>query len=403
MGRGRFHRGARQDMSRNKIDQPHPTPNPDGPHAQDAEAALAARQEAAAHMTRDSGTDEIPLTFASSAFEPDPFLESQPLQQPETDEQSGFAPAAGEAVVPATSEFFQMATPSSTDVTHTDPPLDSPLSAFVIESPDPELIPAVAINLDAPSTPVKSSGHAPPFEPDLDDDAKFPWTTLILLAYSTAITMLLTWLVATGRLGGMISRETPADSQSADADSVEAVTRAPRSPAPPIPKENTVELKGVIRLGDLEATPLAIEADQVLLVRSIGGEESRREDSQSLILRIRFTNRSPAVAFAPVERALLRDQSSRWDRSEITTSDGKRFAMFPLAIDSEWEIEGQKLTRLDPGESMETMVASEPGILDQLGDELTWRLRVRTGLYRSDMLGIRFRRDQVVRRPPPAE
>ncbi len=388
-------------MSRNKVDQPHPTPNPDGPHAQgaEAEAAMAALRQAAARLSRDSGTDEIPLSFLQPGLEPDPFLESHPLQEPTPPSAEVSPPPASLAtaaqVVPVASA------PPAADVTHANHPGDSPLAGFVIESPDPELFPADAIHVDQASTPSDSPRHAKPAQPYLDD-VRFPWSLLFLLVYSTALTILLTWLVVSGRFRG--SEMTPAAGQSdqstGDAIPIEADAHAPEAAPPPIPKENTVELNGSIRLGDLEATPLEITADRVSLVRSIHSDEWRREGTKSLILRVRFTNRSPDVTFAPLHRSFLRDQpSSRWDRSEIATSGQKRFPMFPLAPDSEWMIEGQSLAPLAPGESTETLVASAPGILEELGDESTWRLRVRTGVYRSDMIGIRFRRDQVVRLP----
>ncbi len=394
-------------MSRNKVDHPHPTPNPDGPHTPTGEPdpALIAGQQAAASLSRDSGTDEIPLSFAHPGFVPDPFLESTPLEAPgaesvESSEPTGrHAPPEPSLIAqPAapSGDSFAVTPPRSSDVTGPSPPGAPFLSALAVESPDPELLPAGMINLEtAPPAALRTTT-----EPEIEEDVRVPWTTLLLLAYSTALTMLLTWLILTGRLGGTHAQPPAEEPPSAIAQrEVEQPVEAP--PAPPIPPENTVDLGGTIRLGDLEATPLTIEADAVSLLRSIDSDESRRADSQSLILRIRFTNRSRDVSFRPIERAFLREQPSRRDRSEITTSNGKRIAMFSLAVDSEWVIQGQSFESVGPGESVETVVASEPGVLDRLTGEAIWRLRVRTGLFRSDMLGVRFRPDQVDRRPAP--
>ena len=396
-------------MSRNKVDHPHPTPNPDGPHTPTGEPdpALIAGQQAAASLSRDSGTDEIPLSFAHPGFVPDPFLESTPLEAPgaesvESSEQTGrHAPPEPSLIAqPAapSGDSFAVGAPRSSDVTGPSPPEAPFLSALAVESPDPELLPAGMINLDRQPPPATAPRTTT--EPETEEDVRVPWTTLMLLAYSTALTMLLTWLILTGRLGGSRAQAPAEESQNAAIPrEIETPVEAP--PAPPIPPENTVDLGGTIRLGDLEATPLGIEADAVSLVRSIDSDESRRADSRSLILRIRFTNRSRDVSFRPIERAFLREQPSRRDRSEITTSNGKRIAMFSLAVDSEWVIQGQSFESVGPGESVETVVASEPGVLDRLTGEAIWRLRVRTGLFRSDMLGVRFRPDQVDRRPAP--
>ncbi len=67
-------------------------------------------------------------------------------------------------------------------------------------------------------------------------------------------------------------------------------------------------------------------------------------------------------------------------------------------MDSEWSILGQGFPVLEPGDSAETFIAAEPGSADQLADEMTWRVRLRIGVYRSDMLGVRFTKDDV-RRP----
>ena len=56
---------------------------------------------------------------------------------------------------------------------------------------------------------------------------------------------------------------------------------------------------------------------------------------------------------------------------------------------------GQEFTVLKPGESVETLIASEPGAADRLTDEMTWRVRLRIGPYRTDVLGVRFNKDDV--------
>ena len=83
------------------------------------------------------------------------------------------------------------------------------------------------------------------------------------------------------------------------------------------------------------------------------------------------------------------------DRSTIVTMPGKGINLFPLAVDSEWSIEGQSFSVLKPGETVETVIASEPGVADKLTDEMIWRIRLRIGTYRTDVLGVRFNKHEI--------
>ena len=67
------------------------------------------------------------------------------------------------------------------------------------------------------------------------------------------------------------------------------------------------------------------------LVRSIDPADWRREESASLVLRLKLKNISKDHAFAPLERRFLREQTSASDRSTIVTSRGQRINLFPLA------------------------------------------------------------------------
>jgi hypothetical protein len=98
----------------------------------------------------------------------------------------------------------------------------------------------------------------------------------------------------------------------------------------------------------------------------------------------------------------VREREFRTFDPYIANSSGPSIRLFPLALNSEWSILGQKFPILRPGETVETFIASEPGAVDHLADAMTWRVRLWTGVYRNDMLGVPFTRDQV-RRVPPAD
>ena len=113
------------------------------------------------------------------------------------------------------------------------------------------------------------------------------------------------------------------------------------------------------------------------------------------MLRLKLRNISKDHEFAPLERRFVREQGTAFDRSMIAISPGEGLNLFPLAVESEWSIEGQSFATLKPGETMETVIASETIVADRLTDEMTWRVRVRIGSYRTDVLGVRFSRIDV--------
>jgi len=398
-------------MSQQKKDPPHETPNPDGPHAaagsSDGERAASKVREGAVSHSTSSGTDEIHLKLLAADLEPDPFLESAPLgdsPQRVVEAEHQVCPPAGAVFQgPPTEDRPQVDSATESFGPGLEPGLD-PLAGLALESPDPER--ASGHDFTLGSLPPAVPGHAADQGQDLDQDQeageRIPWITLLLLTYATILTLFLTWILATGRLRPAHSAE-PASSlpgrpDPAGGSGSAAPLSTATAPAPPVPESNIIEVGGAIRLGDLEVQALAVDADQVSLIRSVAADESRKERDQSLILRIRCTNHGES-AFTPLDRARARDQGSVADRAEITTSAGVRIRSFPLAYESEWEIASQVFPELKPGESAETLLASETGKVDQVGDGAVWRVRLRTGVFKSDVLGVRFRGDQVVRKP----
>ena len=69
---------------------------------------------------------------------------------------------------------------------------------------------------------------------------------------------------------------------------------------------------------------------------------------------------------------------------------GRRIELFPLAVESEWSIVGQDFRELGPGESMEALIVSAPDALGLKEEEMTWRVRLRTGINETDVLGVRI-------------
>jgi hypothetical protein len=331
--------------------------------------------------------------------DPDPNLESaaeRPRPQEGSDPEIGRSPTRG-GKPPRTSEIFRSVVAHSGDA-----PLvtDSPALPGDPVEPAGEAIPDLGVlerRTDSTDELVAADRHL---------EGHIPWGQIVLLSYASILTLALMWLLWSGRVPRPAAPETPApESAAAEKAAAEAPSRAApsdaESPPPPLPAENVAALGKPIRLGDLQITPLSVEARTVELVRTIDSRARRREN-ECLVLQLGFLNLSKNQTFSPLDRLLVRDRELRSFDPYIATSEGPNIRLFPLALDSEWSILGQSFPVLAPGQSARTFIAAEPGSAGQPSDEMTWRLPLRIGVYRSDMLGVRFTKAEVRRiRPSP--
>jgi hypothetical protein len=243
--------------------------------------------------------------------------------------------------------------------------------------------------------PPRQSETSPPAPHEVESHGLGMWMSLVLLCYASVVTIALTWLIVTGRT----IRDVPAADHATTRDAVEKPAKStepiPRENLPPIPIENVTYVGNSIRVGDVEVTPLAIQRAQVDLVHRIDSAEFHHEEVNSLVLRLRLRNVSKGDTFMPLARHLVREHVSALDRSFIVSREGNSIGPYPLAVESEWLIVGQEFPELQPGESAETLVASEPVNEDRIPEAMTWRVRLRIGLYRTDMLGVRFTRREL--------
>jgi hypothetical protein len=207
----------------------------------------------------------------------------------------------------------------------------------------------------------------------------------------------LIWVLWSGR---GLSRSTlePLSRSAADAK-VDLGLRAGGSrrlgPVPPIPSDRLTTVGKPIRVGSLEVLPLKITAGPVVLERIIDPNETHEESLSALRLRVRLRNVSRDAVFAPLDEAFLRDGARGEPDTLIDAGQGRRIEMFPLAVESEWRIQGQKFREFGPGETFETAVVSKAGVLSSVTTEMTWRVRLRTGINQTDVLGVRFSAEQI--------
>jgi hypothetical protein len=369
-------------MSREIKNQPHPTPNPDGPHSAGSSRATGAgapvpqaADPADDDLAYDSCMDDLNIILSQPVSEPDPALKSKsssetiPSACPDQDLVSAHLQKTGKQ--PKTAEIFT--------------------KGFGLQSGKGVRPPARAVKTPSSASSDLSLDHetvfeghlqatelaCPDFEPGpralelaSDDDqiaeSRVRWSLLLLMSYSSAVTLALTWVLWTGRAIRTADSSSSNTSQN-EAESVsKPADQRPLAALPPLPVENIASLGKTLRIGDLEVTPVGVDVAPLDLVRSIKPSKWRHEESPSLILRLKLRNTSTDHTFAPLERAFVREQTSALDRSSVRTSDGQCIKLFPLALESEWSIVGQEFPVLEPGNSVETLIGTESGAADRL-------------------------------------
>jgi hypothetical protein len=224
-----------------------------------------------------------------------------------------------------------------------------------------------------------------------DETPRINWPLLLVSSYASALTLGLVWLLWSGR-GPFRPRfsESVIEGELSKASASKPDLQNTHKTPLPLLAQNLTELGKTMRLGDLELSPVSIVHRSVYLFRLEGSTGEERESPDSLVLTLRLTNRSESRVFSPLDRSFIRDSSASEDHSYIETSDGPRILMFPLAAESEWSIQDQEFPALKPGESAETIIVSEPVQPARLGGRLTWRVKVRTKTYQTDVAGVRF-------------
>jgi hypothetical protein len=391
-------------MSRKTADKPHPTPDPEKSHIlgrsewSGLAGGIPGFDDTTDRNPGDSGDPNSDGPNHDSCFDDLDVVLSESMQQPDPDPnlgtaEEGLQQQAGREAVPALSRRGR--TPTTSEIFRTvvaggrDPSVStgSSLTAGAERAPAEEIAVADVGLLDRPG----ESGR-----PETQhSEGSIPWGQILLLSYSSALTLALTWMLWTGRVPKAAVPADPPDPPPVGSARKPA-NAAPDAEAPPLPPENITTIGKALRLGDVEVTPMAVEAVPLELIGTVDPDRLRREDD-CLILRLRLVNHSRDRSFTPVDRILVRDRDLRVFDPYITTSEGRRIRLFPLALDSEWSILGQSFPVLEPGESAETFIAAEPGSAAHPPDEMTWRVRLWTGVYRSDMLGVKFTRQDVQR------
>lgn len=224
---------------------------------------------------------------------------------------------------------------------------------------------------------------------------------VLLLSYASAMTIACLWLVWQLRSRRAPTPPTPAPLRAVQRlDPGMNVARGPfvEPTAAPIPSDRVTRLSEPLQVGELEVVPLEIRSTSVTLegVTPDGQRTTRDGGGGVLVLKVRLRNTSEDLTFTPLDWAFVRLSQASIPETFIEAGESRIYA-YPLPVRSEWAIAGQEFRELSPGETFETVIASDEGALARTSDEMTWRLRLRTGPGEEqvDTLAVRFRRDQI--------
>jgi hypothetical protein len=235
---------------------------------------------------------------------------------------------------------------------------------------------------------------------DEDDEEIAPrgpsWATVLLASYASAVTIGLVWVLWTGRKAKEVGEEAAPAAEVRPDPGVRADRSRKLVPSPPVAAEHLTILGRPVRLGAIEVTPVGVSSGRVVLERTLGRHEIKVGGRGALKLRLRLRNVSSDAVLAPLDEAFLRTPALGEPETYIEPArDGGMIRMFPLAVESEWSIDGQAFRELKPGESFEGLVVSAVGAVDQMAPEMTWRVRLRTDINHTEDLGVRFQSDEV--------
>ena len=211
---------------------------------------------------------------------------------------------------------------------------------------------------------------------------------ILLASYASAVTIGLIWVLWGNRVRGTAEADPAPPADTRPDPGRHALKSRTIVPPTPIAPDRLTVLGRPVRMGALEATPLEVVSGKVNLKRRFRTREGRSGGTNALKLKVRLQNVSTDKVFAPLDEAFLRERESGDVDSFVMLGGGRRIELFPLAVESEWSIVGQDFRELGPGESMEALIVTAPDVSGLKEEEMTWRVRLRTGINETDVLGV---------------
>jgi len=213
---------------------------------------------------------------------------------------------------------------------------------------------------------------------------------LILLAsYASAVTLACLYLLMTVMQSRSHELENLPDVEPLEANEFRY---APEHAS--LPAGHTLPLGQQQQFGHILVEPLRITRQPLEYVHFSGDKKQKHENTPPVLqLWVRFTNLSDDQVIVPLDRTLLFKRDIDDDSSQLLANnfirsdrasrgDGSTAYMLDHPLSSEWDIRDQHLgERLEPGESVEMFLPSQPEGLDQLDGPSVWRMHIRKGFH----------------------
>ena len=167
-----------------------------------------------------------------------------------------------------------------------------------------------------------------------------------------------------------------------------------------VPPRHRLQLGDSIRFGHIRVEPIKITKGTASLVHYSGSSTSPAPPSGEPILKLwlRLTNVSDDQKIAPFDRQLVYDRRIG-DNFEVLSDQfvvpadklgaaDPNVPLYDLPPQGEWDLIGQRLDELKPGESMTTFLAAGPEEMEQLTGAAVWRILMRKGYHEATGHGV---------------
>ena len=209
---------------------------------------------------------------------------------------------------------------------------------------------------------------------------------IVLMCYAATMTLVALWGLYELRAGGSHQLESLPDVPPVSADEFRYYEESAALPA-----GHTLPLGKAAQYGYVRVEPLRVTREPVRLQHYSGDVDLRAPGGGETVLKLwlRLTNESDDQKIAPLDRRLVYERRLSADDVVLANqfvvpaakkgSDDPNVLMYELSPDGEWDVTGQPLPTLEPGQSIETCLVAGPANLDKLSGPCLWRILLRKG------------------------
>ncbi|MBT4867152.1 MAG: hypothetical protein HON53_18770 [Planctomycetaceae bacterium] len=261
-------------------------------------------------------------------------------------------------------------------------------------------------------------------ESETADEKMIPKAWFLMLAsYASAMTIVCLWLLMRMLSGAhqLESLEDPAEATVRDGKKFVKLYQIDMK----LPHGHVLRLGESRRFGNILVEPVKVTRGPLNFVYFSDEEAAPTAPPEAtaatLKLWLRVENQSDDQTIAPLDRLMLFDNRVRNEdnyedyrgntfvcRAADKRKGGNLFYVYDLNTSDSWDLRGQKLEPLEPGESRETYIPSSPEGIDKLKGNLVWRVHLRKGYSPAKhgvttLIEINFHSDEIQVEPSTAK